>query len=295
MQVIFYPDRFAEFYLSLIAKKNFMRTIIAPTDFSAVSLNAVNYAADLAVAINAELILLHVVQIPITVSEIPFTLFEYEEIMEDPKRELAILVNQLFIRTKEKINIHHQVMIGSVSGQLKNICERRKPFAIVMGTRGAGAVDRFFFGSNTMYAVNNSQYPVLVVPQNASFNGIKKIAVASDLKEIKSIKPIEILKCYLEIFTCKLDVIHVIDRDLDPEAVTASVSLENLLPEFSPQFHFVSKENVEKGIYQLVEENHPDLLIVFPKEHGLFGSVFHKSISKHLILHPHIPVLAIAE
>jgi nucleotide-binding universal stress UspA family protein len=49
-----------------------MRTIIAPTDFSAVSLNAVNYAADLAVAINAELILLHVVQIPITVSEIPF-------------------------------------------------------------------------------------------------------------------------------------------------------------------------------------------------------------------------------
>jgi len=34
-----------------------MKTIIAPTDFSAVSLNAVNYAADMAQDINAELIL----------------------------------------------------------------------------------------------------------------------------------------------------------------------------------------------------------------------------------------------
>jgi len=46
----------------------FMRTIVAPTDFSSVSINALNYAADLAAAIEADLILLHVVQIPITVS-----------------------------------------------------------------------------------------------------------------------------------------------------------------------------------------------------------------------------------
>jgi len=45
-----------------------MRTIVAPTVFSSVSINALNYAADLAAAIEADLILLHVVQIPITVS-----------------------------------------------------------------------------------------------------------------------------------------------------------------------------------------------------------------------------------
>ena len=295
MQVIFYPDRFAEFYLSLIAKKNFMRTIIAPTDFSAVSLNAVNYAADLAAAINAELILLHVVQIPITVSEIPFTLFEYEEIMEDPKRELAILVNQLFIRTKEKINIHHQVMIGSVSGQLKNICERRKPFAIVMGTRGAGAVDRFFFGSNTMYAVNNSQYPVLVVPQNASFRGIKKIALASDLKEIE-IASTKFFEEWLTNFHATLDIINVSESEnINADAVSGSISLQNLLREFHPHFHFIDKENVEKGVYEFVKLNEPDLLIVIPKKRGFFGALFHKSQSKEFILHPHIPILAISE
>jgi len=273
-----------------------MRTIIAPTDFSAASLNAVNYAADLAAAINAELILLHVVQLPMTVSEIPFTSFDYEEITEEPKQELAILTNQLFIRTKNKINIHHKLMVGSVGPELEDICELKKPFAVVMGTKDAGTAERFFLGSNTMFAVNNLKYPVLIAPSNASFKAIKKIALASDLKEIESAKPIAFLKNYLETFKSKLDVIHVIDRDnLESDAVPGAISLQNLLPEYSPQFHFVTKENVEEGIYQFVEENHPDLLIVIPKEHGLFGSIFHKSKSKPFILHPHIPVLVIAE
>ena len=41
-----------------------MKTILAPTDFSASSINAVNYAADMALAVNAQLILINAVQFP---------------------------------------------------------------------------------------------------------------------------------------------------------------------------------------------------------------------------------------
>jgi hypothetical protein len=37
-----------------------MKTIIAPTDFSPVSLNAVNFAADMAVSVDSSLLLFHV-------------------------------------------------------------------------------------------------------------------------------------------------------------------------------------------------------------------------------------------
>jgi hypothetical protein len=47
-----------------------MKTIIAPTDFSGSSLNSVNYAADLAVSINAKLVLFHAIPFPIAISEI---------------------------------------------------------------------------------------------------------------------------------------------------------------------------------------------------------------------------------
>jgi nucleotide-binding universal stress UspA family protein len=189
-----------------------MRTIVAPTDFSSVSINALNYAADLAAAIDAELILLHVVQIPIIVSEIPFTSVDYEKIPEEAEHELAVLVNQLFTRTKDRINIHHKLRVGSVGPELEDLCEIKKPFAVVMGTKGAVAAERLFLGSNIMFAINSLKYPVLIVPPNASFNGIKKIALASDLKEIESTKPIEFLKEYLKIFKSKLDIVHVVDH-----------------------------------------------------------------------------------
>ena len=39
-----------------------MKVLIAPTDFSKASINSVNYAADMAFAIKAQLMLFHVVQ-----------------------------------------------------------------------------------------------------------------------------------------------------------------------------------------------------------------------------------------
>jgi nucleotide-binding universal stress UspA family protein len=291
----FFLSQFLFNFIHQLPNLIFMRTIIAPTDFSAVSLNAVNYAADLAVAINAELILLTVIQIPLSVGEAPLPEIEYEEMIIESKQELRSLVNKLFLRTKHKINIHSKLAAGSVAHELKEICFIKKPFAVVMGTRGVNAVERFFLGSNSLFAANNLKYPVLIVPQNASFTGIKSIALASDLKRIES-KPVEVLKEWLNIFESKLDVVNVTE-DTEPgsTAVFASISIENLLPEYNPQFFFITKDEVEEGVDQFIEENKPDLLVVIPKNYDLLSGIFHKSKSKPFILHPHIPVLAIAE
>jgi len=81
---------------------------------------------------------------------------------------------------------------------------------------------------------------------------------------------------------------------VNADTVSGSISLQNLLKEFHPHFHFIDKENVEKGVYEFVELNEPDLLIVIPKKRGFFSSLFHKSQSKEFILHPRIPILAIS-
>jgi nucleotide-binding universal stress UspA family protein len=275
---------------------NVMKTIIAPTDFSAISLNAVNYAADLAAAINADIVILNVVQMPITVAAISVTEFGYEEMVDAAEDELSSLSSRLLSRTKNKIHIDAKLMIGSLEQDLQEICKKQKPFAVVMGTRGAGAIERFFVGSNTVFAVNNLPYPVLVVPENASFNGISKMALASDLKDIESMKPIEVLKSWLQTFESELEIINVADdENLKATALPASVSLQNVFSEFQTRFSFVAKQKIEEGVYKFAEENKPDLLVVIPKKHGLMAGIFHKSKSKPFILHPRVPVLSIAE
>jgi len=273
-----------------------MKTIIAPTDFSDVSLNAVNYAADLAAFVNAEVVLLNIIQIPMTVTESSFTDFEYNEMWDEANYELALISDRLRLRTSDKIKICTKVLIGSVTHELEEICERKKPFAVVMGTKGVGAGELFFAGSNTMSAVNTLDIPVLVVPENISFTGIKTIVLATDLEGIDPLKPVQFLREWLEIFEAKLEIINVIEHgSVAADAVPTSVSLQNLLSAFRPEFHFIEKGNIEEGVYSFIEEHHAEILVIIPKAHGFFSGLFHKSRSKPFILHPHIPVLAISE
>src|SRR4051794_29026678 len=120
-----------------------MRVIIAPTDFSPVSINAVNYAADLATEINAELVLLNIVELPVTAPEMVLTESDYDELTEEPKQELAVLTNQLLLRTKNKIKIHSTIQFGTLEHELEEICELRNPFAVVMGSKDARAANDF--------------------------------------------------------------------------------------------------------------------------------------------------------
>ena len=91
----------------------------------------------------------------------------------------------------------------------------------------------------------------MVIPQNASFKGIKKIALASDLKEIKSAS-IKFFEEWLTNFHASLDIINVSESEnINADTVSGSISLQNLFSEFHPQFHFIDEDNVEKGFMNL--------------------------------------------
>ena len=71
-----------------------MKTILMATDFSPAALNAANYAADMALAINADMLLLHVYQIPVTFSEVPVAV-NPEDMQWNAENEINKLKGQL--------------------------------------------------------------------------------------------------------------------------------------------------------------------------------------------------------
>ena len=56
----------------------YMKTIVVATDFSSCALNAAGYAADMALAVGADMLLLHVYYMPAIYSEIPVAFSEEE-------------------------------------------------------------------------------------------------------------------------------------------------------------------------------------------------------------------------
>lgn len=270
-----------------------MKTIIVATDFSTAALNAANYAADMALAIHADILLIHIYQIPVAYLEIPLAATE-DEMMNDAKRSLSLLKEDLTTRTGGKLNIKSEIGAGVFFHELKAICEKIKPYAVVMGSQGTTAAERVFYGGHTIYAMNHLMWPLITIPPHARFSQVKKICIACDFDEVIESTPIDEIKRLVNDFQAELHVIYTgKEEPPDPKIVFESGMLNEMLTSLNPKYHFIVHENSEESIINFVRENDIDLLITLPKRRELMQKLIHKSFSKQLILHSQVPVLAL--
>jgi nucleotide-binding universal stress UspA family protein len=275
-----------------------MKPIVAPTDFSPVSLNAVNYAADMACTLDTNLVLLHVCRLPVAYTEIPVTPDTITTLMSEGQERLTRLKEDIELRIRDRINITCEVRAGMVVTEIENFAASISPYAVVMGPHGAGTFERFFLGSNTISAMKNLTWPLIVVPPEARFKMIRKIGLACDLKKVVETAPIEELKSLVRSFQAELHVIHVNsqeERAYTPEIIEESGLLQEMLNDLRPVYDFLNNVDIDQGLSDYAEKNRLDLLIVIPKKHGLFDKFFHKSHAKQLILHTHVPVMSVHE
>jgi len=272
-----------------------MNTILAPTDFSPVSLNAVNYAADMASMLGMNLNLLHVYAIPLPVMEVSVPVVTTRDIDAEATLIIEDLKDKLTTRTGGRIGIHTEVRPGSVLPELISYCAQIKPHAVVMGAESTTALDRVFFGAKTVDALKRMEHPLIVVPPDASFKNIRKIGLACDFREVIESVRVKEIKDIVEEFKAELHVLHVTDDTFRPETVEESGWLQEMLGSLNPKFHFLGGPEIEKELCIFAEKNKLDLLIIIPKKHSLVSRIFQHSHSKQLVLHTHIPVMAIHE
>ena len=58
-------------------------------------------------------------------------------------------------------------------------------------------------------------------------------------------------------------------------------------------FHFIENESVQDAINDFIDANEMDMLIMLPKKHSFFASLFKKSQTKEMLYQSHIPILAL--
>ena len=275
-----------------------MKILVVPTDFSPVSINAINYAVDLAEAIEANIMLVHIFQIPVSFNTdiyIPsISPDELQKINDERIHELKQKIEKI---GSGKIKIFAEAKMGEIVDELNAICKSINPFAIVMGTKGQSAVERLFLGSATLSAIRHLNIPVIVIPPGAKFKEIKKIGLACDFKQVVDSTPVSEIREFVKLFNAELDVLNVDYKKKNPDAEKPeqSLLLDTLLQDLNPSYFFIDNPVVEDGINEFAEKNNIDLLLVIPKKHRLLDGLFQKSHSTQLAFHSHIPILSIHE
>ena len=275
-----------------------MKTIIVPTDFSPTATNAMNFAADMAVNINASLMLLHVYQVPVSMTDVPVVIVSADELKKSTERKLQELKNEVAHITSGRIRVFTEAVLGDVSSELEEVCEEIEPFAVIMGTRGASGVERVLFGSTTLTAIRHLKWPVIVVPPGKEYgNGIKKIGFACDFERVVENTPVQFIRNMVKEFGAELHVLNVDHegKNFKPGTPEQSMILHELLADLDPHYHFIEHPHVEDGINDFVDKNNIDLLITIPKKHKLLDSLFKKSSTKQLVTRSHVPVMCVHE
>lgn len=275
-----------------------MKIIIIPTDFSPIATNALHYGIDMAKAVNASLLLLNVYQVPVSYSDVPIMLVSVDELKKSAEAKLATLKAEVEHITSGTVKVYTEARLGNVSDELETLCNKIKPLAVVMGSKGSTGLERVLFGSNTLSAIKHLTWPVISIPPGKNFgNGIKKVGFACDFRDIVNTTPAGAIKEFVKAFNAELHVLNVDyhDQHFKPETPEQSALLHTMLEEVKPVYHFIEHADIEDGVNEFAEKNNLDIIIAIPKRHKLLDGIFKPSSTKQLLFQSHVPVMCVHE
>lgn len=261
-----------------------MHRIIIPIDFSETSLNAARYTAQMLAGKEDCTAILY------NNYESPDDLDICMNYQQSLKRE--------FINAGVKNVECEREMGGDLIENISRMAHTIRATLIIMGITGKSAIRQAMFGSNTLKLIDGNLYPVMIIPPDAVFKGIRNVALASDLKNVQDVTPDTLISSVLEILDPKLHVIHVSReayQSLPPEQNREKDRLTKMFKRFSPEFHFIVKHDFFDALDHFVKEMSVDMIITIPRHQSNATSIFKTTHTKRLAYHSHIPILAAHE
>lgn len=273
-----------------------MKKIIVPIDFSEHSEFALKAAAKLAKKNNAELLVLHMLEM----SDI---MLNASEGLQNQKAVFFFkLAEQKFNEFLNKdylkdIKITPIVKHFKVFSEVNDVAEEHEADLIVMGSHGTSGLKEVLIGSNTERVVRNANIPVLVVKNNLNEVNFEDVAFACDFSEDTISAYLKASKLF-EKMGAKMYLIYVI---LPNDRFKSSLEIERLVVNFFTKadrnldrmkdVHYVSDYSVEDGILNFSMKMGADLIAV--PTHGRKGLAhfFQGSVGEDVANHSTLPVI----
>ncbi|GEP94884.1 universal stress protein [Chitinophaga cymbidii] len=275
-----------------------MKTIIVPTDFSETAYNAARYAIGLAEQTGASrIILYHAYELIVPIPDLPTAvpMVNMDDLKAASIEGLEKMKSLLSPALPASVTLDFRADNHLLAANIDQVCKDEQADLIIMGITGGSQLEEILVGSNTVDVVKNSNFPVIVVPTQASFRPIRKVVFACDLRKVAKTTRKDVLHMVLDIFKPELHVLNIQKEGREHIHPEENQELDNMLHNYNPQYHFVDHPNTVEGITAFAEKEAADLLLIIPKKHGLFDSIFKRSTTSRIAFNTHIPLLSIHE
>ncbi|MBT8325944.1 MAG: universal stress protein [Winogradskyella sp.] len=270
-----------------------MNKILVPTDFSTEAENALKVAAMLAKKYDAEIYLLHMLEIPLQEidpvnahSDIPEAIF----FMKLAHQKFEALIDSDYL---DGIKVHETVKSDITFNEIKAACYEFDIDLIVMGSHGASGLKEMFIGSNAEKVVRTSEVPVLVIKNEHKTFDINNFVFASDFKKDNKNtykQAVDFAKAFNA--TIHLVMVNTPNNFLTTEESTKRINKFIAGNNYEKaNINIYNDESVEQGILNFSKSINADLIGI--STHGRQGIAhfFNSSISEDLVNHANRPVI----
>lgn len=268
-----------------------MKTIVVSTDYSATASNALEFGANLAQIFKANLVLFNVYHPSVHVSNSLMTPGEIDRIVKNNEDRLEKLKTETAHRYR--INVSCIVSTGDTVERLDESATMFDADLVVMGV-DSNLWDYKIFGNTTTAAIQRLKTPILIVPNDVRFKGIKKVLYACEYTYLTHDNQLDLLKEITRKFEAELQVLHVQTKSQIPVAVDEEIGVVNVMMEdVDHTFSFVDNKNVHDGIIQGVEDWQADLLVMVPHKAGFWESLLKSSNTRQMAVRTRVPLLVL--
>lgn len=276
-----------------------MINILFPTDFSEAAENAFLYALHLTKALDANLTLAHVYELPDLGRALHNTSKEVYELMEMESLEnFNKSVKKLRELAIEKgfgdVEFKHVMAEGQIIHKVVAIAEKEEIDYIVMGTTGATGLKEVFLGSVAAGVIDSAPCRVLSIPVHTSpADSINKVAYLTNYKD-EEVVSFDQVAAFAKKFNAEVCCVHFDEHvtDVSQEEMTAwkdKLHTEGL----NVSYEVITGEDFEHSLIDFYEKNKIDIIGIQPRKRNLFTAIFKKSNTKSIAQHLKIPLLSL--
>ena len=279
-----------------------MKTLLVATDFSANARHAAEYGYNLAKQIKADIVLCNAVTVPAEVPQsgmVVWPMDDLEMLMLGSTAELENLKLQLEKPTPPndfKPGIILKNESGVVADVVEGYAENNPVDLVVMGTHGEG-MNSFLLGNHSKNMIEVTTKPLMLIPPQAQFVPLKKIAFATDFAHPEDdLESLFHLIPLAKILGAEVLLTHIHD-DQEPSAEMKK-TIAGFMTEVSnkanyPQIYYRSVRNsrVEAGLSWICEHGHVDMLVMVHRPHSFIYRLLKSSHSEKMAGRLDIPLL----
>jgi nucleotide-binding universal stress UspA family protein len=279
-----------------------MKNILIPTDFSDNARNAIRYALGYFADIPVNFYILNTVD-----RKSPYALCQQEGFFESTTEIPTIQNTSVLLREEVEMcrllseNPRHgffslQEDLNLVEAIRKHVAEKEIDY-ILMGTKGASKMNGNEMGSNTCDVITKVKCPVMVIPADARFKGVKNIAFVTDYNCIYRNKVISSLSENLELHGAPLRVLHIKpqNRGLTASQTDNKEFLHYFFKETKHSFHFLENREIVTGIQDFVETWEISLVSIVAKNLNFIQRLLLRPSVKTVSYTTDVPFLVIHE